>query len=321
MKAAVLHAIAKPPRFEDFPDPVAGQNEAIVTVRAASLKPVDKQMADGSHYAAPRELPAVCGLDGVGLLEDGTRVFFGGPRAPYGGMAQRTVAHRMRCFPLPDTVDDITAAAIFNPGLSAWGALKWRAELSPGQSALILGATGVTGKLAIQTAKLLGARRVVAAGRNESVLASLHELGADSTIRIAESKQELIERFSRELRNGVDVIVDYLWGPPTEALLAAIARSDLQQAPSRMKLVEVGQSAGAVLSLEAAVLRSSRLEILGAGTGNAPISPEVWVDAIHQMLANVARGALRIETERVALADVEAEWARERPGRRVVFIP
>jgi len=321
MKAAVLHTVGKPPRFEEFPDPVAGQNEAIVSVRAASLKPVDKQIADGSHYAATQELPAVCGMDGVGLLEDGTRVFFGGPRVPYGGMAQRTVVHRMRCFPLPDTVDDITAAAIFNPGLSAWGALKWRAELSPGQSVLILGATGVTGKLAIQTAKLLGARRVVAAGRNDRVLASLRELGADATIRIGESKQDLVDQFSRELKNGVDVIIDYLWGPPTEALLGAMTRSDLQPAASRVRLIEVGQSAGAALSLEAAVLRSSRLEILGAGTGNAPTSPEVWVEAIHQMLANVTRGALRIETERVALADVEAEWGRERSGKRVVFVP
>ena len=321
MKAAVLRTIGQPPRFEEFPDPVAGKNEAIVSVRAASLKPIDKQMADGSHYAAFRELPAVCGVDGVGVLEEGTRVFFGGPRAPYGGMAERTVVARMRCFPLPDTVDDATAAAIFNPGLSAWGALKWRAELSTGQSVLILGATGVTGRLAIQTAKLLGARRIVAAGRNERALSALAELGVDATIRIGDSKTDLVEQFARELQNGIDVIIDYLWGAPTEALLAAIVRSDLQQASSRVRLIEVGQSAGAALSLEAAVLRSSRLEILGAGTGNAPASPEAWIDAIHQMLANLAKGALRIETERVPLAEVEAEWGRERPGRRVVFIP
>src|SRR5713101_5034046 len=74
MNAAVLHTLGKPPRFEQFPDPDPGENEVIVHVRAAALKPVDKQIAGGSHYASPRELPVVCGIDGVGLLDDGARV-------------------------------------------------------------------------------------------------------------------------------------------------------------------------------------------------------------------------------------------------------
>ncbi len=191
MRAAVLNALGKPPRWDQFPDPgIQGKDEVVVSVRAAALKPVDKQMADGSHYAAFREFPAVCGMDGVGCLDDGSRVFFARPRPPYGAMAERTVVAKARCVPLPDSVDDVTAAAVFNPGLSAWGTLAWRAQLAPGESVLILGATGVTGKIAIQTAKLLGAARVVAAGRNEEVLSKLHELGADATIRIGESAKE-----------------------------------------------------------------------------------------------------------------------------------
>ncbi len=164
MNAAVLHTLNQLPHFEQFPEPVAEENEVIVHVRAAALKPIDKQMASGSHYAAYGKLPVVCGMDGVGRLDDGTRVFFGGPRPPYGSMAERTVVSRSRCFPIPDNVNDDIAAAVVNPGLSAWGALVWRAQLAPGETVLILGATGVTGKLAIQTAKLLGAGRVVAAG-------------------------------------------------------------------------------------------------------------------------------------------------------------
>jgi NADPH2:quinone reductase len=87
MKAAVLRTLGKPPRCESFAEPVPIDNELIVTVRAAALKPVDKQIASGSHYACPRELPLVCGTDGVGQLSDGQRVFFGGTRAPYGAMA------------------------------------------------------------------------------------------------------------------------------------------------------------------------------------------------------------------------------------------
>jgi NADPH2:quinone reductase len=139
----------------------------VVRVRAASLKAVDRQMAGGSHYASPRELPAVCGIDGVGELDDGTRVFFGGPRRPFGAMAERTVAPRAFCFPVPSGIDDETAAALPNPGVSAWLSLTHRAKLAPGETVLILGATGVTGQLAVQIAKLLGAKRVIGAGRNE----------------------------------------------------------------------------------------------------------------------------------------------------------
>jgi NADPH:quinone reductase-like Zn-dependent oxidoreductase len=322
MNAAILHAFDRPPQFEQFPEPIANENEAIVHVRAVALKPVDRQMASGSHYAAFRELPVVCGTDGVGCLDDGRRVFFAGPRPPFGSMAQRTVVFPVRCFPIPDNVDDDIAAAVVNPGLSAWGALAWRAKLVAGESVLILGATGVTGKLAIQTAKLLGAGRVVAAGRNEEVLNTLHDLGADKTIRLDKNGQELTEVFSREAGDtGFDVIIDYLWGPPTEALLATLARKDLKPAASRARLVQVGESAGSNISLPAAVLRSSRLEILGAGSGNAPATPEIWLEAVRQLMFNVANGKLRIDIERVPLSEVEEAWRREQHGRRVVIIP
>ena len=198
MKAAVLHSLGKPPRCEEFPDPVIGEGEVLLQVRAAALKPVDKQMASGAHYASYRQVPAVCGTDGVGVLDDGTRLFFAAPRAPYGTMAERAAVARPRCFPLPAGIDDIAAAAVMNPGLSAFGSLAWRAQLAAGESVLILGATGVTGKLAIQTAKLLGAGRVVAAGRNPQILASLRDLGADATISLDQTGQTLTEAFARE---------------------------------------------------------------------------------------------------------------------------
>jgi NADPH:quinone reductase-like Zn-dependent oxidoreductase len=322
MNAAVLHAFNESPRFEQFSEPIAEENEVIVHVRAAALKPVDKRMASGSHYAAFGELPVVCGMDGVGCLDDGTRVFFAGPRPPYGSMAQSTVVSPSHSFPIPDNIEDDIAAAIVNPGLSAWGALAWRAQLTAGQTVLVLGATGVTGKLAVQTAKLLGAGRVIAAGRNEQVLSTLHDLGADSVIRLDKPGQDLTEAFAREAGDaGFDVIIDYLWGPPTETLLAAFARRDFSPASSRVRLVQVGESAGPAIALTAATLRSSRLEILGAGSGNAPASPEIWLEAIRQLLANVAGGKLRIDTERVPLREVESAWQRDQRGRRTVIIP
>lgn len=319
MYAAVLRAWGQPPRYEEFPDPVPGEGEVLVQVRAASLKPVDKQLADGSHYAAGRELPLVCGTDGVGTLSDGMRVFFGGARPPYGAMAERTVVPKAFTFPLPDRVDDATAAALPNPGVSAWLALAYRARLVAGESVLILGATGVAGKLAVRIARLLGAARVVAAGRNQQVLSGLHHHGADATILLDLPAPELRDAFAQNAgSSGYQVVIDYLWGGPTEALLAALTRQEFALIKAETRLVQAGQSAAPTITLPAAVLRSTALTILGT----AGIPPHnVLADAFQKVMAHAATGDLRVDTVPVALADIEKAWQEDPAGHRQVIVP
>jgi NADPH:quinone reductase-like Zn-dependent oxidoreductase len=321
VKAAVLHTLGKPPRFEDFPDPHPSPDEVKVRVKAASLKNIDKAMASGSHYDSHSELPVVCGIDGVGVLDDGTRVYCGGSRPPYGMMAEQTVVSRAWCLPIPDGVDDVTAAALPNPALSSWLPLVWRAQLQPGETVLVLGATGVAGKLALQIAKHLGAGRVVAAGRNEHVLETLPDLGADAIIALDQPDQELTAAFIREASHKrFDIILDYLWGHPTEVLLDALTGHDLKAESSRIRLIEIGEMAAPTISLSAAALRSSGLELYGSGGGSIPHT--AIFDAFPQVWALAACGTLRIDTEAVALADVESAWQRQDlPGRRVVIIP
>ena len=321
MKAAVLHTLGKPPRFEDFPDPKPSQGEVIVHVKAASLKNIDKMLASGSHYDSHPELPVVCGIDGLGVLDDGTRVFCGGSRPPYGMMAERTVVSRSWCLAIPDGVDDVIAAALPNPALSSWLPLVWRAQLKPGETVLILGATGVAGKLAVQIARHLGAGRVVAAGRNEQVLRTLNALGADATIHLDQPDRELREAFIREASHKrFDVIIDYLWGHPTEVLLDALTGRHLKAGGSRIRLVEIGEMAGPIIVLHAAALRSSGIEIYGSGGGSIPHS--AIFEAFPQVWALAASGKLRIDTEQAPLADVETVWQRpDSPGRRLVIIP
>ena len=318
MYAAVLHASGEAPRYEQFNDPVANEGEAIVQVRAASVKQVERQMAAGTHYASPREFPVVCGLDGVGRLEDGTRVFFGGPRRPFGSMAERTVVARARCWPVPDGIDDVTAAALPNPALSSWLPLMWRAKLAPGETVLILGATGIAGRLAIQIAKLLGAGRVVAAGRNARVLETLPGLGADAIIDLTRSDAEIVQAFQREAGDkGYDVIVDYVWGHPTELLLAALTRGEFSMRAAGPRLIPIGESAGPAISLTGAVMRSAALSILGGGF---PPFPQL-MEAFQQVMTHGASGRLKIETEIVPLADVEAAWHRPSGTARLVLAP
>ncbi|HUJ14286.1 MAG TPA: zinc-binding alcohol dehydrogenase family protein [Thermoanaerobaculia bacterium] len=320
MKAAVLHALGNPPRYEDFPVPRPGPNEVVVHVKAASLKNVDKAMASGSHYDSHRALPVVCGIDGVGVLDDGTRVFCGGCRPPYGMMAEQTVVARARCLPVPAGVDDNTAAALPNPALSSWLPLVWRARLEPGETVLILGATGVAGKLAIQIAKQLGAGRVVAAGRNKRVLETLAGLGADATIALDQPDGELIAAFEREAgRKRFDIVLDYVWGHPTEVLLEALTGHDVMAETDTLRLIEIGEMAGPIISLRAAALRSSGIEIYGSGGGSVPHT--AILEVFPQLWALAAAGKLRIDTEPVPLADIENAWQRTVPGRRLVIRP
>ena len=319
MHAAVLHALGEAPRYEDFADPVAADGEVMVEVSAAALKPVEKQMAAGSHYATPKKLPVVCGIDGVGRLSDGRRVFFAGARPPYGTMAERVAVRSVFTFPIPDSLSDELAAAIVNPGVSAWLTLAYRAKLAAGDNVLVLGATGVAGRLAVRIAKLLGAGRVVAAGRNRDALAALSTQGADATIELDLPAEELGERFAQEAgKSGFQVVVDYVWGAPAEAFLKATTRHEFAAIEAETRYVQVGESAGATISLPAAVLRSTPITIMG--TGGFPPG-NILKETLEKVLAHAAGGDLRIETERVPLAEIEAAWGRESRGRRLVVIP
>jgi NADPH:quinone reductase-like Zn-dependent oxidoreductase len=321
MYAAVLHTIGTVPRYEEFPEPVIGNKdgEVIVHVHAASLKPFDKQLASGSHYASGSELPRICGSDGVGHLDDGQRVFFGGPRPPHGAMSQRTVVPRAFTFPVPENMNDETAAALPNPGVSAWLSLTYRAKLVPGENVLILGATGVTGRLAVKIARLLGAARIVAAGRNQQALLTLQDLGADATISLALPAAELNEAFVREAgQSGFQVVIDYVWGQPAQAFLTAMTRREFASIQSETRFVQAGESASPTIALPAAVLRSTAITILG--TAGIP-ARDVLAEAFRRVIEYAASGDLQIETERVPLADIEDAWQRERPGRRLVIIP
>ncbi len=293
----------------------------MVRVRAASLKNIDKARASGAHYDSHRELPVVCGIDGVAALSDGTRVFCGGCRAPFGMMAEQAVVPRAYCLPVPDAVDDTTAAALPNPALSSWLPLVWSAKLKPGETVLILGATGVAGKLAIQIAKFLGAGRVVAAGRNHQVLATLADLGADATIALDRSDAEVAASFVGEAsRRRFDIVLDYLWGHPTELLLNALTGHDVMAEGNAVRLVEIGEIAGPTISLSAATLRSSGIQIFGSGGGGIP--HRAVFETFPQLWALAGSGKLRIDIEPVPLAVIEDAWERhDSRGRRLVIVP
>jgi NADPH:quinone reductase-like Zn-dependent oxidoreductase len=221
MHAAVLHGIGQLPRYELFPAPVAGDEETVITVTAAALKPSDRLMANGVGYV-PDSFPQVVGLDGIGELGDGSRVGFFLPQRPYGGMAQRVLVRQGAWLPVRGDVDDVTAAALLNPGMSAWKSVVWEGKTEPGRSVLILGATGTSGRIAAQLAADIGAR-VITAGRNQRVLDDLLARGAATAIRVDREHDELVAAIAAA--GPYDLIIDYLWGAPAEAVFDALTRA------------------------------------------------------------------------------------------------
>jgi NADPH:quinone reductase-like Zn-dependent oxidoreductase len=314
MKAAVIDSLERGPRFADFDEPTVTAGDTLVEVTAAGLHPIVRMLASGEHYGSQDMLPIIPGIDGTGRTAEGTRVYFGGVRPPYGPMAQRAAAPFV--LPLPEGLDEVTAAAIVNPGNGAWLALTRRAALQSGETVLVLGATGVSGRIAVALAAHLGAGRVIAAGRNRAIL---ERLDATATVTLGgpDDAAALAEAAGQD---GIHVIIDYLWGQPTEAAIAAISRRGLTHTAPRVRLVEVGRMAGPVICLPADVLRSSGLEILGSGPGTIPLA-EI-IGAIPEFIAIAATGDLPIEIDEIPLAEIEAAWHRRGGGgRRIVFRP
>jgi len=320
MKAAVVSSFDAPPRYASFDEPVAAESEIVVDVVAAGLHPIVRALASGSHYGRTGALPFIPGVDGVGRLPDGQQVYFGASRSPFGTFAERSVTTRRLCFSIPDGLDAVTAAAVANPGMSSWVALTRRAGFVSGERVLILGATGVAGRLAVEIAKRLGAKRIVAAGRNQKALEAVGELGANAIIPLEQGHDSLVASFRSEFAGeGIDVVLDYLWGQPAEAALEALSQKGLLRSASRVRFIQIGESAGKSISLRADTLRSTGVELLGSGFGSASI------DEIFKALAEFFRAAaaspFRIKTRPTPLRDVEAAWNASEQGARVVLQP
>ena len=316
MKAALVKAPGTLPVYADFTEPTAAEGVVRIKVAASALSHVTKSRASGKHYSASGTFPFVAGIDGTGTLDDGTRVYFVLPEAPFGGMAEYCVIKKARCIPLPDVLDDATAAAIAIPGMSSWAALVERAKLVKGETVLINGATGVSGRLAVQIAKYLGASKVIATGRNSQALQSLQAIGADVTIGLAQDKDALESEFRAQFKEGVGVVLDYLWGQSAEQLLVCAAQAAPDTIPIRF--VQIGAISGPNITLPGAVLRSTAIELMGSGIGSIPM-PRI-LDAISQLLKAAVPGGFQIATNPVPLSEVEQHWTDDESRERTVFI-
>jgi NADPH2:quinone reductase len=302
MRAAVLRELGGTPSVEDWDEP-SGDGE-LVEVSVAGLNPVDLFIATGNMPRVRPEPPEVVGLEGIGTLADGRRVYFNPPLKPSGSFAERALADPEGLIEVPDGVDDAQAVAVGIAGMAGWISVEWRAGLQGGETVLVLGASGVVGQVAVQAAKLLGAGRVIASARDADSLERLAELGADATVVLGDDPGELPGAVREAADGDVDLIVDPLWGPPAVAAIEALGHDG--------RLVQIGNAASPTAEIPASGLRNRHNSIIGFTNFSVPA--EVKADAFRRMCEHAAAGELRVGVEEVPLERVAEAWERQAEG-------
>lgn len=321
MKAAVIYKPGEKPKYTDFTQPIV-ENEAqvLISVKSVAIKNLDKSQANGKHYSitSSANTEKIVGGDGVGILNDGTRIYAVAER---GMLAEKALVKKSTIVKIPDALDDSIASALPNAIAGSAMALRFRANMKGGETVLINGATGFTGKVAIQIAKHYGAKKIIVTGRNEQSLNSLLALGADVIIALKQSDEEFIAQI-KEIHNQthIDIIIDYLWGHSAEMILTSLRGNGTFT--NKISFVSIGAISGDLIQLSAQTLRSIDLQLSGSGLGSwtkAEVA-KLFSEILPEMFQLAATKKLVIETFEVELKDVEEVWEMDIPdGKRLVI--
>jgi NADPH:quinone reductase-like Zn-dependent oxidoreductase len=334
VRAALVEAAGRPPAPAEVPVPRRGPGEALVRIQAAALNPVELHIWNGHFFDGPPRPPYVIGLEGVGVVEEGERLAPGTRvRVEYvhpgygrnGALAEYAVApeepdasdraSQASVAPIGDLLDDVAAAALGVPVFTALMCLERAQEAGAsleGAHVLVTGATGAVGLVAVQLAKLMGAARVVAAGRNAERLERARALGADATVELGggASASHLRDRFAVAAGGRLDVALDPLWGEPARAAIDALTRDGVY--------VSFGQAASPVAELSGIPMRNRRVALVGhSGAWATPQERQAALERAH------ALGRLTLDTEELALEEIGDAWERlaRSAGRRLVVRP
>jgi NADPH2:quinone reductase len=313
VRALVVAELGAPPELRDVPEPARRPGEALIELLAASINPVDLGVASGRFFAGSPPVPYVAGAEGVGRILEadghaaGTVVWTGMQGLGIsrdGVLAERAVAREDGVVAVPEGADPVVASALGIAGLAGWLPLAWRAPVRPDDRVLVLGATGTLGHVAVQAARILGASRVVGAGRRPEGLERARAAGADAVVTLGEPA-DLPERLRAAFDGeGPTLVVDPLWGEPVVAAIEAAA--------PRARIVQLGQSAGSSASIPSGAVRGKELEILGYTNLRVPF--DVLADGYRTLVGHARDGRIAIDVERVPLEQASAAWARQLAG-------
>lgn len=293
------------------PVPVEIGGAGAFEILAAALNPLDLAVAAGRFAGGHPPHPYVPGCEGIGLRNGKRLHLFGDGRGTLkdGFLVERVEFPEELAVPVPDGLDDARAAACGIAGMAGWAPVAMRAPVRPDDRVLVLAATGTVGSIALQGARLLGAARVVAAGRDEARLRGTLELGADATVTL--DGDDLTGRFREACGgDGPTLVVDPLWGEP--------ARAAIEAAAPGARIVQLGQSAGSDATLTSAAIRLKQLSILGFT--DFRLTPDERLEAYLGLAEHVVAGRIRIDVETFALAEVSTAWRAQQEGRKAVVV-
>jgi NADPH:quinone reductase-like Zn-dependent oxidoreductase len=311
MRAAVVHQPGTIPVLEQFTDPQPGPGVSVGTLLAAALNPVDAAFVNDQFPLRRLQPPCVAGYEGVVQLADGSNWYVTAPPSPYGTLAELVPVQDSVAFPVPAGLDPAVAAALGIAGVAGWLALDYRAHLQPGETVLILGAGGSAGRLAMQSARVLGAGLVIGAARGKD-LPQVADGGADVAVDLADERA-IDAALAGAAPGGYDVIVDFLWG--------AVAPHAMEHAKPGGRYIQVGNAAGAASTITGLVLRNKQLTLVGHSLFATPA--EARRSAYAQLAGHALDGKLTPDLEQTRLEDISGTWERLKAGgsRKLVVTP
>jgi NADPH:quinone reductase-like Zn-dependent oxidoreductase len=321
MKAAVLHNPDSVPEYADFEEPPVPSGRELVELAAAGIHPVVRSLAAGRHYGSTGAYPLIPGVDAVARTADGGLVYTGFVQPPYGTLAERMAVPATMKLPLPDGAEPEHVAGGLNPGLSSWLPLRSRqSEAGALGTVLILGATGMAGLLAVQNARLLGADRVIAVGRDQARLARAAAYGA-TAVPLPAAPDAAATALATAIGGAAPgLVLDFVWGAPAEAAFAGLTGRGLQEDEADIAYVQIGALAGAEAAVPSALLRSRRIRISGSGAGSASV--DTIMAELPGYIQMIAEGRVEVPVRIFPLSAVTDAWsASARGGERVVVVP
>lgn len=286
MQAWILEELGASPRLTTLPRPDPAPGEARIAIRAAGLNFADLLMAQGKYQDRPT-LPFIPGLELAGVVQalgpgtagppPGTRV----AAAATGAFAQSVCVPVDRLVPLPDSIDDTTAAGFLIAYGTSHLALSHRARLQPGETLFVTGAAGGVGLTAVEIGVRMGAR-VIASARGADRLDIARAAGAHHLI---DSEAPDLKDALRAL-GGIDVLYDAVGGPAFDAAMRATRPEG--------RLIPIGFASGAVPQIPANLLLVKNLSVIGLWWGDyARFAPGPLRDSLATLFDWVDEGSLR----------------------------
>jgi NADPH:quinone reductase-like Zn-dependent oxidoreductase len=311
MRAAVIRRSGDTPALDEFADPQPGQGVSVGSLVAAALNPLDVLIVNDLLPFRRLQPPCIAGYEAVVQFRDGTRCYLAGPPVPYGALAELVPVPDSAGFPVPASVDPGLAAALGVAGIVGWVSLDYRAHLQTGETVLVLGAGGSAGQLAVQSARILGAGRVVGAARGKD-LGQIADLGADAVVDLAD-EAAIEASLAAAAPGGYDVIVDFLWGWP--------APHAMNHANLGGRYIQVGNAAGPTSAISASAIRNRQLTLVGQGTVGTPA--DIRRAAYAQLMRHATDGKFTLDVEQTRLDDISQTWEQLKAGapRKLVVTP